>query len=186
MKFIYDIKSKIGQFALRRYFISLKRTPVVNNLDQAKSVGLIFDADTEKDFDLAVNYLKLIKEEFGIRNVRAFGYFSEKQELPHLKRSLQVDYFTRKDLNWFNRPEGKFINDFGKEKFDVLIDLSENDSLPLQYLVAMSPARFKIGRFSDENLEFYDMMVDVKGKSLSYFIEQATTYLTLINQKQAV
>ena len=50
----------------------------------------------------------------------------------------------------------------------------------------MSKAQFKIGRFADENLPFYDMMVDVKGKSLSYFIEQVTTYLTLINQKQTV
>ncbi len=186
MSFIYNIKSKIGQFALKRYFLSQKRTPVVNNLDQAKSVGIIFDADTEKDFDLAVNYLRLIKEEYGIYNVRAFGYYSKKHEMPYLKRSIQVDYFTRKDLNWFNRPEGKFVNDFVKEKFDVLIDLSENDKLPLQYILAMSPALFKIGRYSNENLSFYDMMVDVKGKSLTYFIEQVTTYLTLINQKQTV
>lgn len=184
MSFLYKIRSKIGHFALKRYFLSQNRVPVVNNLDEAKSVGIVFDADTEKDFDLAYNYLKLMKEEYGIRNVRAFGYFSKKQELPYLKRSIQIDYFTRKDLNWFNRPEGKFINDFAKEKFDVLIDLSENNILPIQYIVAMSPAKFKIGRFSEDNLDFYDMMVDVKGKSLSYFIEQATTYLTLINQKQ--
>ena len=186
MSFIYDIKSKIGHFALKRYFLSQSRIPIVNNLDDAKSVGIIFDADTEKDFNLAYNYLKLIKEEFGIRNVRAFGYYSKKQDLPYLKRSINIDYFTQKELNWFNRPEGKFINDFVKDKFEVLIDLSENNILPLQYVVAMSKAQFKIGRFADENLPFYDMMVDVKGKSLSYFIEQVTTYLTLINQKQTV
>lgn len=184
MSFVDNIKNKIGHYALRRYFLSQKRTPVVNNLDVAKSVGILFDADTEKDYNIAHNYQKLIKEEFGIRQVRALGFFSKKQEPSYLKRTLQMDYFTKKDLNWFNRPEGKYINDFTKEKFDVLIDLSDCNILPLQYIVAMSPAKFKIGRFSDKNLDFYDMMIDVKDKSLTYFIEHVTTYLTIINQKQ--
>lgn len=186
MSLLLNIKNKIGSMALHRYFMKTDRNAVVHNLDEAKSVGIIFDADTEKDYNIAINYQKLIKEEFGIRNVRAIGYYSKKQEPPYLKRSLQIDYFTRKELNWYNRPEGKFISDFSKDKFDVLIDLTENTILPLQFILTLSTSKFKIGRYSKQNEAFYDLMIDVKGKSLSYFIEQATIYLTLINQKQAI
>lgn len=157
--------------------------PLVKNLDEAKSLGIIFSAQTEKDFRLATEYLKIIKEEFGIMQVRAFGYYPHKDELPFLKRTVQVDYFTKKDLNWYLKPEGKYVQDFVKEKFDVLIDLSENDLLPLQYILCMSKSRFKVGRYSEQNLPFYDMMIDVKNKSLAYYIEQLTIYLTNINKK---
>lgn len=178
-------KSKIiGKYALSKYHLpdtSLK--PLVKNLDEAKSLGIIFAAHNEKEFRLATEYLKIIKEEYGIMNVRAFGYYPYKDELPFLKRTVQVDYFTRKDLNWYYKPEGKYVNDFIKEKFDVLIDLSENDLLPLQFVLCMSKARFKVGRYSEQNLPFYDMMIDVKNKSLAYYIEQVTIYLTNINKK---
>jgi hypothetical protein len=182
------IKSQfIGNYFLKSYQKSKqKRTPTVTNLDNAKSVGIIFPAFTEKDFRLAVEYLKIIKEEYGVMNIRALGYFPHKEEMPFLKRSLQVDYFTKKDVNWHFKPESKYVTDFTKEKFDVLIDLSENDLLPLQYVLCMSQAKFKVGRYSNTNLDFYDMMIDVKNKPLAYYIEQLTIYLTNINNKALV
>jgi hypothetical protein len=47
----------------------------------------------------------------------------------------------------------------------------------------MSEAKFKVGRFSENNQSFYDLMLDVKNKSLAYYIEQLTIYLTNINNK---
>lgn len=178
------VKNKIGNYALKSLLkTKSQRYPKVSNLDTAKSVGIIFPAHTEKDFRLATQYLKIIKEEYGIMNIRALGYFPEKNELPFLKRTIQIDYFTNKNLNWFNKPEGRYIQDFIKEKFDILIDLSENDLLPLQYVLCMSEAKFKVGRFSENNQSFYDLMLDVKNKSLAYYIEQLTIYLTNINNK---
>jgi len=71
---------------------------------------------------------------------------------------------------------------FLDKKFDILIDLNLNKLVLFDHLVALSLARFKVGRFrSDKN--YYDLMINTKNEpTLEYFIQQITHYLEMINR----
>ena len=76
------------------------------------------------------------------------------------------------------------MNNFIAEEHDVLIDLTMDDYLPLQYIVAKSRARFKVGRFTEGNKRFLDMMIDTAGAhSLPQLISNIDRYLLMINRK---
>ena len=131
------------------------------------------------------NYVKKIKEELGITRIMALGFFDEK-ELPHyLHTKLNFDAFCLKDLNWYRIPHGNTVQNFIAEEYDILIDLTLRDHLPLQYIVAKSKARFKVGRLSDSNAHFLDMMIDTAGAhSLPQLIANIDRYLMMINAKE--
>jgi hypothetical protein len=79
------------------------------------------------------------------------GLLDEKA-LPHyLHAKLNFDAICQKDLNWYRIPQGNTVQNFMAEEYEVIIDLTMEDRLPIQYIMAKSRARFKVGRWSDSN-----------------------------------
>ena len=54
----------------------------------------------------------------------------------------------------------------------------------IKYLAGKSQAKFKAGKY-EEDIDLYDMMIDVKENTLSALIKEIHHYLTVINQKDA-
>jgi hypothetical protein len=74
------------------------------------------------------------------------------------------------------------VKDFIARDFDLLIDLSLQDSLPLRYIAGLSMSLCRVGRFSEKNTDYYDFMIDIpQAATLKEYIRQITHYLTLIN-----
>ena len=186
MKVLDSIKEWLGRRALLRE-ASPDRRPVAKNLAQSVKVGILYMATDEQAQTQVRNYVKKIKEDLGITRVMALGFYDEK-ELPHyLHTKLNFDAFCLKDLNWYRIPHGNVVQNFIAEEYDVLIDLTLRDHLPLQYIMAKSKARFKVGRLSDANAHFLDMMIDTAGaNSLPQLIANIDRYLLMINAKEAV
>ena len=91
---------------------------------------------------------------------------------------LGLDFFTRKTLNWFYKPSNPIIKNFVNREFDILIDLHTGNSIPFKYIVAMSKARFKIGKYEKGSTSFYDFMISTRENlALPQFIEQVNHYL---------
>ena len=70
------------------------------------------------------------------------------------------------------------VDAFIKEPFDLLINLSLEDYYPIRYIIALSPALFKVGKF-DANEIYLDFMIDIEKekqtiKSLHYEIMKDT------------
>ena len=53
------------------------------------------------------------------------------------------------------------IQEFADEPFDMLIDLSMEVIFPLQYVLAKSTAKFKVGRQNDSSEDYYDLMINL-------------------------
>jgi hypothetical protein len=109
--------------------------------------------------------------------------YTDQKFVPHffIPKLLQ-DIITFKDLNWYFQPQKVFVKDFVEENFDILLDLTLTDNLPLLYLAVRSKAGLKIGRFQEDHQEYYDLMIDLPSESsIEYFIEQIMYYLQKIN-----
>jgi hypothetical protein len=183
MKLIDRIKEWLGFRRLLRELTG-ERRPVARNIALARKVGIVYVVEDEAAHNQVRNYVKRIKEEFGISSIMALGY-SDHKVLPHyLHAKLNFDAICQKDLNWYRIPQGNTVQNFMAEEYDILIDLTLEDRLPIQYIVAKSRARFKVGRLTEGNKRLLDMMIDMAGsRSLPQYIQQVHRYLCMINAR---
>lgn len=183
MKLFDRLKEWMG---IRRLLRDLPqdRKPIARNLGLARKVAIVYVVEDEVAHNHVKNYVKRVKEELGISNIMALGY-SDQKVMPHyLHARLNFDAICQKDLNWYRIPQGNAVQNFMAEEFEVLIDLTLEDRLPVQYILAKSRARFKVGRWSESNKKILDMMIDMAGsRSLPQLIQQVHHYLLMVNSK---
>ena len=180
MQFIEDFKQKVGKWVFQRELKTNKRTKEVCNLDNAQSIGILYDATSEDQIKIIkpfVSYFFDLK-----KDVKALGYVNSKQLSFHHTPKLQYDFFYQKDLNWFYKPQNYIIDNFVKKEYDILINLCDSSIIPIKYLVASSIAHFKIG-IHEENYEIYDLMISLKDdKSIEKLMHEIKHYINLINK----
>ena len=112
MQFIEDFKQKVGKWVFQRELKTNKRTKEVCNLDNAQSIGILYDATSEGQIKMVkpfVSYFFDLK-----KDVKALGYVNSKQLSFHHTPKLQYDFFYQKDLNWYYKPQNYIIDNFVK------------------------------------------------------------------------
>lgn len=183
MKLFDRIKEWMGIRRLLRE-LPAERRPIPRNLGLARKVAIVYVVEDEAAHEHVKHYVKRIKDELGISNIKALG-FSDEKTMPHyLHAKLNFDSICQKDLNWYRIPQGNTVQNFMAEEYEIIIDLSLEDRLPIQYIMAKSRARFKVGRLSDSNKRILDMLIDMAGsQSLPQLIQQVHHYLMMVNAK---
>ena len=180
MQFIEDFKQKVGKWVFQRELKTNKRTKEVCNLDNAQSIGILYDATSEEQIKMVKPFVSYF---FDLKKyVKALGYVNSKQLSFHHTPKLQYDFFYQKDLNWYYKPQNYIIDNFVKKEYDILINLCDSSIIPIKYLVASSIAHFKIG-IHEENYEIYDLMISLKDdKSMEKLMHEIKHYINLINK----
>lgn len=182
MKVIENIKNAVGSYFLSLEIKYLHRNKTFINMEDAKTIGILFDATDPVDFDLVKKYILYLKDMK--KRVKAIGFYNQKQTPPMAYSKLEYDFFTTKDLNWYNFPDNIYVKNFIDEDYDILLDLNIYDSFPLRYISSVSNAKFKVGKSSGKNSATFDMMVAFDpSKGLKYFLRNIDTYLFIINKK---
>jgi hypothetical protein len=179
MNFITKIRMAVGNMIfMRRLRLPQKRRQVVS-FDAARKIGMLYDATLESDYESVKNYVKAIRAEH--KEVVALGYVDGKGLSRNQFAQLGLDFFTKKDLGWNMIPHSLEVKNFINEPFDILINLNEGNCFPLNYITAMSKARFRIGRYNKNLVHNFDMMIDAgNSTSLTNFIKEADKYLRII------
>lgn len=180
------IKEKVGVKALLKEVQSQSRFVRPCNYTNAASIGLLYLAADKTMHLQCKKFIKYLKEEEGIRTVRAMGYFPGKEVPEYLHATHFFDFFTVKDLNFKRSPSGTNIENFITEPFDILIDLTKGENVPLLYLLVRSKARFKVGPRVGILSEYYDLMITPeKEYNQEEFLKQTNHFLQILNQKTA-
>ena len=182
MSVLKNIKLSLANSSLKKEVAAKgrKREPNKFNFSNVKTVGILFDASHTEDFELVKRYVVYLREH--LKKVKVIGYFSEKN-IPALTYSkLEYDFFSTKEINFLGKPTTHIIDNFIEEEYDLLIDLNIHDHFPLKYISSMSNAKFKVGKYKEEDESIYDMMIDADGtQTLKYFLRQMDTYITMLN-----
>ena len=179
MQIIEDFKQKFGKWVFQRELKTNNRIKEVCNLQKAKSIGILYEATSEEQMKIIqpfVAYFFDLKKE-----VKALGYVNAKElSYCHVPK-LQYDFFYKRDLNWYYKPQNYIIDNFIKKEYDILINLCDSSVMPIKYLVASSIAHFKIGIY-EENYEIYDLMISLKeDKGIKKLMHEIKHYINLIN-----
>lgn len=159
MKFMGTVKYKIGELVLRKKVKHLKRRVSSCNLKEAENIGILFDATHLVSFEVVKKFVKQIDSKYN--TISILGYVDSKQLIDHYLYRKGFDFFTQANLNWYSKPEGEAVESFMAKEFDVLFDLNLEDQFPMKYILSLSKATFKAGRYTESH-DFLDFMINIE------------------------
>lgn len=159
MKFFENTRKYFGQRIIRSYLRKNKRQVNACSINNAKTIGILFNATHQISFDIVKEMVK----DLSVRKnkIEVLGFVDSKNLIDHYLYRKGFEFFTHKQLNWYYKPIEENVNSFIEKKFDILINLSLDEPYPIQYIAALSKAKFKVGKYSTEN-ECLDFMIDIE------------------------
>ncbi len=180
-KFNNKLRLKIASFVLNKKIKKIARTKQVINLNSAKTIGIVFNNQNQKSNDIIKEFVNFLSQ----KNIQVYivEFINKKIKTDnYVKKGF--NYFSLNDLNWYYKPKSIIVDEFINKELDILIDLSLDSSCyPVQYINALSKAKFKVGKFY-ETQNYFDFMINIdKNNDLSFFIEQIKHYLIMINSR---
>lgn len=183
MRLTKNIKQKAANYFFYRELQKYKHVTRSVAFDDARTIGILYDATIERNYELVKMYVKRLRDEFK-KDVLALGYY-DGRELPPMRFSkLGLDFFTKKNVNWHYKPSHPMITKFTGAGFDILISLNVEKCFPLKYICVLTKAKFKIGKYEKNSASVYDFMISVKDPvSLPQFIELVNQYLKHIGNE---
>jgi hypothetical protein len=158
MNILTKVRSYWGKKAIESQLNSLKRTVVSCNIKDAETIGILFNATHQVSFEIVKELVKNLGTKHN--SIDVLGYVDSKQLIDHYLYRKGFDFFTRKQLNWFFKPETENVKAFINKPFDLLINLSLDEPYPILYILASSVAKFKAGLFV-EGQDYLDFMIDI-------------------------
>ena len=151
----------VKDFLLKR---SIEKHTVIRekkmvSLEQTHSIGMlcqITDEDSYKDIYALFSKLHSPK-----RTLWLMGYIDQKEVPYYCLQQLSADFFSKKQLNWYGKPQFCQLNDFLNKEFDILIDFSRQSLSSLNYILHTSKAKLMIGA-NEYAKELYDIYIKVE------------------------
>ncbi len=166
--------------SLRKKLKQLQRSPGAVNVENAQSIGLIFEAVHSDVRQSALAYAEKWRKKGKKVELLAF------LDLKKVEEDLPFPYFSKREIDWLKRPQGPSVQHFLNTPIDILICLSAHPGPALQYLVAISPAPLKVGAYEEDKESYFDMMIDPGNKEdVNFFLKQVDFYLEKINVDHA-
>lgn len=144
---------------------------------KTKKIGIIFNAYKKENIELIRHFIEYFKAK-GVSS-EALGFINQNKMKDFNLASLNIDYFNLKDCNFLGYPNSDNVNNFTSEKFDIIINLSDEENLMYDYIVSRSSARFRIGK---SNINLYDLLINLKTNELKDYITEVIFYLDLISK----
>jgi hypothetical protein len=175
-----NLRVKIGQYYFKKEKSKTGCHRQMTNLHDAQRIGILYTLDDVPDYDRVSEFVSRLQSDH--KEVKALGFVKNKNLVQRFLPKLSYDFFSRRDLTWFYKPIHKQVRDFIEKEFDLLIDLSLHDNFPLKYIAGLSNALLRVGTFSEENSDYYDLMIDAKASmTTDEYLGQIQHYLTIIN-----
>lgn len=165
-------KQKYADRKLAKLLANTNRVPKIPKLEKHSKVVVIWQP-SEKP---AVQYLR---EHFNQQGAIFRDYcIFDKDSNP----AAEANSLTVADLNWWGIPKPEKVNDFLDMNFDLLLNIAFEPNFAVDYVTALSKARFKIGS-SPNNENHFDLNINVgENKDPLYLAKQQIFYLAQLNK----
>ena len=175
MKLWDDIRNYFYKRNLAERVAGLKVQRAVINFDDTKSVGIIYDSTNPDNDTIITKFAEGLRKDG--KTVEILGFVNDKKT----DHKADIIVFNTKNLDWTRVPADERVEAFAGENFDILLACFIGESFPLEFVAAISNARWRLGVYEENKTDRYDMMVKLGDKSdIQYFLEQAIYFLKQI------
>lgn len=143
--------------------------------DAIRSIMILYESDWLERNEGIANMIRQLKDDG--KRVVAWGYCDKKETTaPNLPESRILG---NQHVTIWGKPRQEVLQDLSRRQFDVLIDLTLQPLLPMQYIAMYAPATLRIGSRAEEGV--YDMIVPMPADTTSKdLFKQIIHYLQLI------
>ena len=184
MELFDNVRLKIGKFILSKKAAGAKRKIYYSNIGQVKKIGIVWDATNIHEFSsLSKFYHKMHDRSI---EARIIGYYPGK-DLPDQYTALRyLTVIRRRELNLLNMPVSEESKSFMNNRFDILIDVNFKKVFPLQCIIELSNAGFKVGLLEPGNAKSpLDLMMEIKTPvGIDNYLTQIVEYLEMIQSEK--
>jgi hypothetical protein len=155
------MSKKISNYFFQKRALKFLKNSFRNNLfinyKHAKNILLIFESNySEKNSETKRIIERLTSDG---KKVVAVGYVNKSSCISATYPEYKV--LCKKDLGLFSKPKQSVVKDLLDGEFDLLIDITKNSLLPLEYIVLYANAKCKTG-MQKNNFKIYDFAVDIE------------------------
>jgi hypothetical protein len=150
------------------------------NYHSAERVAFIYQDSDEAFFKALKQYGKFLRDNFNIKSVMMMGFVDEPEKRIPIwqQHKLESDYFSRINLNWHLKPVSG-IKPFIEDDFDILIDFSGGNIIPLNYVMKESRAKMKVGVLGSRAARNCDFILNMGNQfGIDKYIVQLNAYLS--------
>ena len=167
------IKEIYARKKLSKLVSRIKRDPVLPDITVVRNIGVIWQPSQKEAFQYLKSYFTREHVIF-----RGFCVFEQ------MTSPYQDTYtLTVKDLDFWGLPKKEKVDEFVNIKFEVLFNIAIENNLALDYITALSQARFKIGS-SAGNTDYFDLNINIgENNDPMYLAKQQIFYLSQLNKK---
>lgn len=179
MGIIKKVRYKIGRYFLTREKARLKRKVKAFSIEKASSIAIVYDATNRNDYETVKKFVQWLKEER--KEVLSLGFINSKESSEIVRPHLNYIYFDQNNLSKWMIPQGNDVKKFINTSFSILIDLNVKPCFPIEYIGALSHAKFKVGAKGVYHDTFCDLTIAIDAnKNVSFLIQQVKHYLNMI------
>jgi hypothetical protein len=167
---------------LVNYFREQRRQAKVLSLSHSRNIGILWNPLDEGSLETYESLRKMLKE----RAIECVGiaHLNTRKAEQHFSLLAHSGFSNNSNTNFRGQPLTGPGVQFLQEAFDIIIDLSINKVLALEYLLVHSNASFKIG-WQSNGINYYDLNIDiVRQPSCRYLLEQIIFYLEKLDENQ--
>jgi hypothetical protein len=166
---------------LQKKYRNPERNVLVHTFKTAKTAAILWYPEDDGAME-SFEHMRKVLTEHGI-SARGLAVVGTTEEKETFSKASHSRFFTGKEIDWRGNPKSDDLKNFVNTRYDLLLDLSISELLPLQSILVNSLASFKVGWKEPEN-NFYDLNVEITGKkNCRYLTEQIIHYLEYINRK---
>lgn len=159
---------------LQQQYLYIKRQPVLPDFDKIRKVGVIWQPAQKVAFEYLQDFFSKKKVIF-----RHLCFINEK-----VKGEYDSNTLTKNDLDWLGFPKKNSAGILCEQDFDLIFNISTDQNITLDYLSAMTSARFKTG-FSLSQSEFFDLNIKIEPNQDSLFlVKQQIFYIGQLNKSK--
>ncbi len=178
MIFLKKIRGRIAKVLMCRQKKLLHREIKTINLNQAKSIGIVFDTSNKNNYDEVKFFVKqnFQKE----KNVQIIGFIPEKVKQHNYISDKNYLFYSIKECSFFMKPQKEEILNFVDEKLDLLLVLTTHYYQAIHWIVSLSKAGLKaggLGPYQDD----LDFMIELKEPSVTDLLQYLAVYLKDLN-----
>ena len=156
--------------------IQKKETPTLFNFSKTESVGILFNGSEKKNNVIIKETIKYFSNKK--ISCEALGFVNKKKMYEHNLTSLNVDFFNLNDCTFIGLPKSNNLISFIDKKFDILINIANENHFLYDYIVTKSDSKLKIGH---TNNKYYDLVIKSDKKNVGNFIKEVIFYLELMH-----
>ena len=179
-----SLKSTIQTLSLQAKMKKIKREKKACGMTDAKSVGFVcfFEEEQQwKDIQPAVRKF----QSCGAK-VMVLGIYPGKVKPLWYVETMNTVMCSLSEFGITGLPKGQKVDEFLKEKFDILIDCDLSGHFSTDYICLLSYAGFKVAKDKKKNRQYFDLLINMEETELEDYINQVLFYISKFKRKDNI